>query len=89
LCEDKHGDGPVHLHASFGAWPNDNFFLFTLSPSATPSRFGFLVEDLEGTYKRAIAAGATDVAGPQHIPGMPEIAQVRDPSGNHINLYQG
>ncbi len=88
FCEDKHGDGPVHLHTS--TWQNDMFFLFTLTPSKSDysADFGFLVEDLHGTYKQALAAGATDVAGPQDIPGMPEIAQIKDPSGNHINLYQ-
>ncbi len=89
FCEDKHGDGPVHLHASYGGPGADTFFLFTLSVAVEQrSVFGFLVEDLQTTYKKALAAGAKDVSAPQNIPGMPEIAQIKDPNGNHINLYQ-
>jgi DNA-binding transcriptional MerR regulator len=89
FMEEQHGDGPLHYHASWGG-SSEDFFLFTLTTLKSDHRtyFGFLVDDLHATYKRALAAGATDIAGPQHIEGMPEIAQVADPSGNVINLYQ-
>jgi len=50
---------------------------------------GFLVEDVERAYERALDIGAGDVSGPQEMEGMPRTAQVTDPSGNYIGLYQG
>jgi predicted enzyme related to lactoylglutathione lyase len=49
---------------------------------------GFLVEDLDRAYDRALAAGETEVYGPRDIQGMPRTAQIKDPSGNQIGLYQ-
>ena len=50
---------------------------------------GFLVEDLDSAYGRALDAGATDVHRATDSPGIPKNAQLKDPSGNHIGLYQG
>jgi predicted enzyme related to lactoylglutathione lyase len=49
---------------------------------------GFLVEDVDRAYERALATGASDVYGPRDVEGMPRTAEVTDPSGNHIGLYQ-
>lgn len=92
FAEEKHGDGPVHLNATFGDWGKDNWFLVSLWPN--PSRagsvdIGFLVEDLDATYKKALAAGGADIHQPMDKPGMPRNAYVKDPSGNTIGLYQG
>lgn len=92
FAEEKHPDGVTHLNASFGTWPSDSFFLIQLWPNsdrAGTADIGFLVEDLDAAYKKALAAGATDVHGPKDIEGMPRVAQVKDPSGNDIGLYQG
>lgn len=50
---------------------------------------GFLVDNVDRAYERALAMGAGDVSGPRDIEGMPRNAEVTDPSGNHIVLYQG
>jgi len=92
FAEETHGDGPVHLNATFGEWNTDSWFLVALWPSpelAGTVNIGFLVEDLDATYQRALGAGGADEHGPRDEPGMPRFAQVRDPSGNHIGLYQG
>lgn len=67
FAADEHG-GPAHYHASFGEWPGENFFMFTLWPSASSgtdlAHVGFVVSDLEATWKRAEKAGATLVSPP-------------------------
>ena len=92
LAEERHGDGPVHLNATFGQWNTPSWFLLSLWPDSDRgggTDIGFLVEDLDGAYARALAAGAADVYGPRNIEGMPRTAQIKDPSGNQIGLYQG
>ena len=91
FAEERHGDGPPHLNATFGDWNTPSWFLLSLWPDperAGGADLGLLVDDLEGTYERALAAGATDVFGPREIEGMPRTAQIMDPSGNQIGLYQ-
>jgi predicted enzyme related to lactoylglutathione lyase len=94
LTEERHGDGPVHLFAAFGAWPSSEFFLLNLSHAerdpyrAGRANFGFLVEDLDATHKRATAAGGTEISAPHDEPGMPRTSAVVDPSKNLIHLYQ-
>lgn len=92
FAEERHGDGPVHLNATFGEWNTPSWFLLSLWPNsdhAGTANIGFLVEDLDRAYERALAAGATDVYGPRNSEGMPRTAQIQDPSGNQIGLYQG
>jgi predicted enzyme related to lactoylglutathione lyase len=92
FAEERHGDGPAHVNATFGQWNTDSWFLVALWPDvdrAGTADIGFLVNDLDAAYERALAAGATDVHPPMDIPGMPRVAQVHDPSGNAIGLYQG
>jgi predicted enzyme related to lactoylglutathione lyase len=63
FAEEAHGDGPVHLNATFGEWNTHSWFLVSLWPSpelAGTVNIGFLVEDLDATYERALEAGATD-----------------------------
>jgi predicted enzyme related to lactoylglutathione lyase len=94
LTEERHGDGPRHLVAVFGAWPSDEFFLLNLTDAARdPHRagradFGFLVDDLEAAHQRAVAAGGTEIGPPEELPGMPRTSSVVDPGGNLIHLYQ-
>ena len=92
FVEERHGDGPVHLNAMFGEWNTPSWFLMSLWPNsdrAGMADIGFFVDDLDRAYLRALAAGAGDVFGPRDVEGMPRTAQVTDPSGNHIGLYQG
>jgi DNA-binding transcriptional MerR regulator len=94
FTEDRHDDGFVHLLAAFGSWPSDEFFLLNICDGADdPYRagrasFGFLVDDLDGVHKRAIAAGGTEIAAPHDASGMPRCSAVVDPSNNLLNLYQ-
>jgi len=92
FAEERHGDGPVHLNATFGEWNTPSWFLMSLwvSPDlAGTVNIGFLVEDVDRAYERALATGAGDISAPRDVEGMPRNAQVTDPSGNHIGLYQG
>ena len=94
LTEERHGDGPAHLFAPFGAWPSSEFFLLNITAAerdpdrAGRANFGFLVDDLDGAHKRALTAGGTEIASPHDEPGMPTTSAVVDPSGNLIHLYQ-
>jgi hypothetical protein len=56
------------------------------SRACRTAEIGFLVADLDATYQRALASGATDEHEPTDRLGMPRVAQVRDPSGNHVGL---
>jgi predicted enzyme related to lactoylglutathione lyase len=88
---DQHGDDDQgHYAATFGEWP-DTFFLMQLvvDPKvAGTANYGFFCEDLDDAYKKALAAGATDLHGPLDKTGMPRNAYVKDPSGNILGLYQ-
>lgn len=89
---DEH-NGPAHYHASFGDWPGDNFFMFTIWPAGDTggdqAHIGFMVNDLDATWTRAQKAGAQLVAPPADTGGMPRNARLQDPAGNHLILYQG
>lgn len=90
--ETHEGQVAKHYQGNFGTWPEDNFFLMQLFEDperAGTVNIGFLCEDLEGTYKKALAAGGIDCHAPKDLPGMPRVAQVMDPSGNDLGLYQG
>jgi predicted enzyme related to lactoylglutathione lyase len=43
-------------------------------------------DDVQGTLDRAVAAGAEVVMAPETLPGVVELAQVRDPEGNVIGV---
>ena len=53
------------------------------------SAFGFVVEDLDVTHQRAIAAGAKQHSRSMDQDGFPRHSQFADPSGNRIVLWQG
>ena len=92
--QERHGDGPEHIHASFGTWPSEQFFLLNISHArrhpdrAGKANFGLLVDDLDRVHKAALAVGASEVLAPSDVPGMPRTSTVDDPDGNRINLYQ-
>jgi predicted enzyme related to lactoylglutathione lyase len=91
FAEERHGDGPLHLNATFGEWNTPSWFLLSLwsdPDRAGGADLGFHVDDLDRAYERALAAGATDVHAPRDIEGMPRTAQLQDPSGNQIGLYE-
>lgn len=46
---------------------------------------GFYLNDVDTTYKRAMAAGATSKTAPRSIPGA-RVATVADPEGHEIEL---
>jgi DNA-binding transcriptional MerR regulator len=90
FCEERHGDGPVHLNAAFGQPNTVSWFLLALWKHEEPGTadIGFLVDDLDDAYARAIDAGAQTVYEPKTIEGMPRNAMLKDPSGNLVGLYQ-
>jgi len=91
FAEDEHS-GPKHLHTSFGSWPGDNFFMLTLWPAAergrTSTHFGFMVDDLDSVWRRALAAGATEFWAPRDSSAMPRNAKFGDPDENEVFLYE-
>jgi predicted enzyme related to lactoylglutathione lyase len=81
----------LRINATFGEWNTPSWFLLSLWPNSDRAGtvdIGFLVEGLDQAYERALAAGATAVFGPRDIEGMPRTAQIKDPNGNQIGLYQ-
>lgn len=91
FAEEQHEDGPRHLNATFGEWQTPSWFLLSLWPDpdrAGSGDLGLLVENLDAAYERALAAGGAPVSPPHDAHGMPRNAQLRDPSGNHVGLYQ-
>lgn len=79
----------------FGAYPDDDFFLLTVADPRLhpwpggPAKFGLLVDDVDLAHARALAVGASEVEAPVDKPWKPRSSTVRDPSGNHIDLYAG
>ena len=92
LCGERHGEGPLHYHASWGL--PDNGLMFSLFPGVANEvqHLAFLVDDLDSTYERArqrgaqieSAPGKNDVGSPR---GWRDCA-LRDPAGNLVGLYQ-
>jgi predicted enzyme related to lactoylglutathione lyase len=85
---------PVHARWQFGA--DDSFFVFNIRERAAEeahrehvSVFGFVVDDLDMTHARALAAGATEHFSPMEHDGLPRHSRIEDPSGNRIVLWQG
>lgn len=77
----------------FGTYPDDDFFLLTVAHPQQhpwpggPAKFGLLVDDVDVAHARALSAGAAEVAPPTDQPWKPRSSTVRDPNGNHIDLY--
>jgi predicted enzyme related to lactoylglutathione lyase len=92
--ETAESDGrPVHARLRFG--DGDSFFLFNMRERGTGERhrehitaMGFLVDDLEETHRRAVAAGAREHVPPMDEEGVPRHSRFEDPSGNRIVLWQ-
>lgn len=90
--------GEYHEETSsfvFGTWKTDSFFRLCIEPrdrsGAYPGRntcFSFLVDDVDSTHERAVAAGASEVDPPRDYDWMPRTSIVDDPSGNRIALHQ-
>ncbi|HYL58955.1 MAG TPA: VOC family protein, partial [Candidatus Acidoferrales bacterium] len=51
-------------------------------PRGTPASVYVYVEDVDATYKRALAAGATSIGAPEEKPYAERAAGVTDPYGN-------
>ncbi len=84
---------PVHARWQFGE--GDSFFLFNVRQRGPkePHRdhstaFGFSVDDLDATHRRAVEAGATEHFGPMDEEGLPRHSRFQDPSGNRVVLWQ-
>jgi predicted enzyme related to lactoylglutathione lyase len=79
----------------FGGYPDDDFFLVTVANRERhpwpggPAKFGLLVDDVDAAHARALAAGAVEIESPADTPWKPRSSTVKDPGGNHIDLYQG
>lgn len=92
--ETTESDGrPVHARWRFG--DDDSFFLFNIRERGAEdphrdhtSAFGFVVEDLEATHRRAVGAGAGEHFPPMDAQGLPRHSRLEDPSGNRIVLWQ-
>ena len=71
-------DGPAQLRIG------DSMVMVSESgPRPATEAFLYLyVEDADGTYRRAIAAGATSLEAPDDMPYGDRRAMVRDPRGN-------
>ena len=78
----------------FGQYGQDDFFLLWLldDPARAdrpgPANFSFLVDDVDKVHARALAAGATEVAPPRDLEGMPRSSRVQDLSGNWVGRAQ-
>ena len=85
------GDYSSFMFSKYGE--NDFFLIHLLDDTSVdqpgPSTFGLLVDDLDATHEKALAAGAIEVVKPQDAQGMPRTSAVKDPAGNWIWLYQG
>ena len=78
----------------FSEYGESDFFLIHLLDDTAidrpgPTTFGLLVDDLDATHRKALAAGATEITEPHDAQGMPRNSAVKDPSGNWIWIYQG
>lgn len=90
----ERSDGrPVHARLQFGA--GESFFLFNMRERGPEephrdhtSAFGFVVDDLEETHRRAVAAGARQPFPPMDEQGLPRHSRFEDPSGNRVVLWQ-
>jgi predicted enzyme related to lactoylglutathione lyase len=84
---------PAHARWQFGE--GDSLFLFNIRERESDephldhiSAFGFVVEDLEATHRRAVAAGAHQHFPPMDHATLPRHSRFEDPSGNRIVLWQ-
>ena len=84
---------PAHARWQFGR--QDSFFLFNIRERRPnePHRdhitaFGFNVDDLDATHRRAVEAGAGQHFAPVEDEGLPRHSRFEDPSGNRIVLWQ-
>ncbi len=84
---------PVHARWQFGE--GDSFFLFNMRTRGQDephcdhtTAFGFNVEDLDATHRRAVAAGAREHFPPTDEEGLPRHSRFQDPSGNRVVLWQ-
>lgn len=78
----------------FSRYGEGDFFLIHLLDEEAfdrpgPTTFGVLVDDLDSSHTKALAAGATEIIAPQDAQGMPRNSAIKDPSGNWIWIYQG
>jgi lactoylglutathione lyase len=73
-----HGLAVLNVPASFQAG----------EASAAPPAFEvcFVTDDVAGAFERALAAGAAEISQPQVKPWGQEVAYVRDPDGNLVEL---
>jgi lactoylglutathione lyase len=57
-------------------------------PSSGPPAFEvcFVTDDVQGAFERAVAEGAEGVSPPQTKPWGQQVAYVRDPDGNLVEL---
>lgn len=93
LCEERHGEGPLHYHAGWG-FPEAGL-MFSLFPgvSSEVHHVAFLVDDLDAAYDRARERGVHVEAGPAKNdigspPGWRDCV-LQDPAGNLVTLHQG
>jgi DNA-binding transcriptional MerR regulator len=85
------GDYSSFMFSKYGE--GDFFLIHLLDETALdrpgPTTFGLLVDDLDSTHAKALAAGATEVIKPHEAQGMPRNSALKDPNGNWIWIYQG
>jgi DNA-binding transcriptional MerR regulator len=90
---EDHGYG-MHYHATGGSFSYpDGFFLFTLwaySEDWPRLRSGveMIVNGVDQTFERAIAAGGKAVQPPFDSEAFPRSAIFEDPAGNRVQIYE-
>lgn len=90
-------ENPNGAQLFFGTPGDPSFFIFNIrerddseAHSSHTSAFGFSVDDLGATHRRALAAGANEHFPPtESHGGMPRHSRIEDPSGNRIVVWQG
>jgi PhnB protein len=86
----KMGNG-AHVEAKIG----DSMIVMEVSdpphPGGKPASIYVYVDDVDASYQRALAAGATSVAAPEEKPYQERAAGVKDSFGNtwYIATYTG
>jgi PhnB protein len=86
----KMGNG-AHVEAKIG----DSMIVMEVSdpphPGGKPASIYVYVDDVDASYQRALAAGATSVAAPEDKPYQERAAGVKDSFGNiwYIATYTG
>lgn len=90
IVEEQHGDEPVHFACDFGGvhfaiFPTDEPGKARKHMTGGATKIGFLVDDTDVFYKKALEVGAISMREPCDAP-WGRTATVIDPDGRTIEL---